>query len=585
MAGERKGKTYEAIIKLVLEELFSEGVISNSIYWNKTPDEISIEPDFIIGPELNHPEIVFSVTHFTSPKESNRKAWRNIGEICEIKRVFKPRPKTISVVFDSLLKESMKAIQAIVFGRQLIVGDQPYGARLINWVERKMDELPSDQNEKYNQLRLLLESDKTFAGLVANLKQDLVGCIISEGSDLSQLWDIATENTDKIAPKAKDTYFRRGIAKRLLVGDQLTKEGEIHDENAAWLVDLGLVVKTLARSKTVYRVVDEQLKWFIDSQHNDSYKAISPLFATSGFYDQMEKVKSIARLLAYNDYIILHYSELITVAGMEDYLSSLFLDPRTGLSMPTDVPYPKNIWIYDYISALSKAAAGKSQAFGYSSFATHADAASVRVGSMNVGEWCSCFINQYFNRQSGFSLPKTVLHYIATVLSEELTKYSPERIKKLSDEIKEEYISKEYEATYLSHRGYEPLLSLLYFSGVATSPKQKKTIQTCFAEKIGLDKRSGTVTIVHINNTIILWKSSYDGHPADKQKEIAGLATGIRYTWDKTHGLFVERPNIQKMILLLDGNWKQHHLNFLLKSGWDEIYYPDELEQLKAAIV
>lgn len=585
MAGEKKGKTYEAIIRIVLEEIREEGGFKDRIFWNQSPDGVLIEPDFVIGPDVNNPRIVISVTHFTSPKESNRKAWRNIGEICEIKRVIVPRPATISVVFDALLKEDMKRIQEIVFGSQLIVGDRPYGRQIIQWVAHHINSLPSEQNEKYKALYELLRKDTEFAEMMTLLKHDLCHCLNTEDSELSQLWDISCSCEKPTPPNAKDTYFRRGIAKRLLVGDLLSNNGEVYDEKSSWLVDLGLVKKTISTRKTKYRVIDEQLKWFISTAYNNDYKEISSLCSTEGFFDQMEKVKSLARLNAYNQYVISHYMDLTTTKGMEELLDQQNKEPSEGLDLTEDITPPKNIWIYDYISALSKAAAGKSQAFGYSSFASHPEANAFYVGTMSVGEWCSCFINQYFNRLQGFSLSNEVKHYVAQVLSEELNNYSTDKIADLSERIKEEYIAKEYEATYLSHRGFEPLLALLYFSKVAESSENKRTIQTCFAERAGLSRNSGTVTVIQVNHTIILWKSSYDGHPADKQKEVAGLATGIRYTWDSITRSFTKRPGIEKMILLLDGNWKQHHLSFLLNAGWDEIYYPDEINELKAAIV
>ena len=39
------------------------------------------------------------------------------------------------------------------------------------------------------------------------------------------------------------------------------------------------------------------------------------------------------------------------------------------------------------------------------------------------------------------------------------------------------------------------------------------------------------------------------------------------------------------MILLLDGTWRQADLNSLLRAGWDEIFYPDEMDQLAKSIV
>ena len=46
MAGERKGKLYEALTKLALDEII-EG--RTNVFWNETPTGISIEPDISVG--------------------------------------------------------------------------------------------------------------------------------------------------------------------------------------------------------------------------------------------------------------------------------------------------------------------------------------------------------------------------------------------------------------------------------------------------------------------------------------------------------------------------------------------------------
>ena len=83
MAGERIGKTCEALFSVVLAEMKRQGKLRGNVFWNETPKGISVEPDFIIGQDLNHPDYVIMVTHSGSSKESNRKTWRNIGELCD----------------------------------------------------------------------------------------------------------------------------------------------------------------------------------------------------------------------------------------------------------------------------------------------------------------------------------------------------------------------------------------------------------------------------------------------------------------------------------------------------------------------
>ena len=66
---------------------------------------------------------------------------------------------------------------------------------------------------------------------------------------------------------------------------------------------------------------------------------------------------------------------------------------------------------------------------------------------------------------------------------------------------------------------------------------------------------------------------------------LCGKAVGLRYSWDNKKQSFVKRQGIEKMILVLDGTWSQKDIDALTYAGWDGIFYPDEIEKLKDAIV
>ena len=51
MAGEKKGKAYEALVMVALQELKRRGKLHGEIFWNQKPAEMTIEPDFSIGPD------------------------------------------------------------------------------------------------------------------------------------------------------------------------------------------------------------------------------------------------------------------------------------------------------------------------------------------------------------------------------------------------------------------------------------------------------------------------------------------------------------------------------------------------------
>src|SRR5688572_15394587 len=127
MAGERKGKTYEALVKVALDQLKAAGEFSGNVFWNVKAGGMTVVPDFTIGPDADRPHSVLLVTHSSSAKESEKKNWRNLGELAESKLRLKSVPRVFSVAFDSMVKDSLKAVGAAAFDGQLIVGDRSYG--------------------------------------------------------------------------------------------------------------------------------------------------------------------------------------------------------------------------------------------------------------------------------------------------------------------------------------------------------------------------------------------------------------------------------------------------------------------------
>lgn len=115
MAGEIIGKIYEAILQVVLCHIVSKGIIAGNVFWNEIPEGISVEPDFLIGNDKDHPTHIFFVTHSGSSKESEKKTWRNLGELCEAKTVLSPIPVAISLAFEAMWKADLIKLQECVF--------------------------------------------------------------------------------------------------------------------------------------------------------------------------------------------------------------------------------------------------------------------------------------------------------------------------------------------------------------------------------------------------------------------------------------------------------------------------------------
>jgi len=222
MAGERKGKTYEALVFLALDALLQKRRIAGRVFWNQKPDGMTIEPDFTIGADANRPTHLFLVTHSGSTKESDKKFWRNMGELAEAKTRLATLPCVYSIAFDSNIKADLKTLQEAAFDGQLIVGDLPYGPKLEAWIAGYAAGLPVDAEAKAAALRQMLADRRDGAPLRSLLDKficDLDRLIAKNRPDLDLLWEAQRKRTKVRVPTARTTSVRRGLSKLLIFDD------------------------------------------------------------------------------------------------------------------------------------------------------------------------------------------------------------------------------------------------------------------------------------------------------------------------------------------------------------------------------
>jgi hypothetical protein len=86
-------------------------------------------------------------------------------------------------------------------------------------------------------------------------------------------------------------------------------------------------------------------------------------------------------------------------------------------------------------------------------------------------------------------------------------------------------------------------------------------------------------------STLINWQSATDFGKDHKVKELCGRVVALRHTWGNEKEQFLLRPGVAKLRLLADGTWTREELDTFFVGGWDEIFYPDEFDQLAMAII
>ncbi len=598
MAGEQKGKAYEALTKLVLEDLKADGKLKGRIFWDEKPESMTIIPDLTVGRSANAPDICLLITHSGSAKNSDMKFWRNMGELVEAK-VFLPSPaKVFNLAFDSLIKEDLKKVQDVSFDGQLLVGDRPYGDPLQAWIDANLKGFPKDKEEKVEHLRELTKTDKELRRLIKLLRPDIQGLLMKTAPrPLTALWDNERGRSKGVAPSRRETFVRNGIAKLSLLSDLdlgFSKIPVFSKEEGDLLADLGIVSRTVAGPK----ICDPDIHSAISLLPKASIRVLVADLATK-CQRWLEPIRMRKDLPAYVEWMLENRSSLITPAG---FFQKLRACHEGKMAAPLNRDYT---WLFyfaqEFIKCHSESRTGFGTAQLLSAISKARKSSSYRSvisgiisdepvfrGVRSIERLISVQIGDHGSKGSRtiFDRYPTDMAEVSFILATRMAEVSVSDWKSFkASSLREALIQKNVVNDLATYRLFQPLKQL---AQQTVKGGRSLKLKSCFAEAAnapGIREDSGTTEILWTESTLINWQSAHHSHTNDKKKELCGRAVALRYSWDSKNKKFVPRPGVKKLVLVLDGTWKQSDLDALVRSGWDEIFYPDEMDKLAKAIV
>ena len=558
---------------------------------------MTIEPDLLVGPDKDHPTAMFLVTHSGSAKESEKKMWRNLGELVEAKAQLATVPRVYNVAFDSVIKESLKKVQAAVFDGQFIVGDASYGNALQAWVDANTKSLPQERFEKADTVKKGA-GGRELSMLIAQLEADVAELIGSTNARMKSVWALERKRPKGKAPEARETFVRRGLSKLLvfedvdlalrLYGRQKVKIDEVPEHAFIY----GLARKSIGRAvpgdRESLQVMGMLGQTFVSSILRGQLPA--------GLQAVVEQARAISNIPPMLTALRSQYSVLTTPRGLLLALEAQHTNP--GHLLPNSAPYlPTDVWLFRVLMGVIKANSGQKQGYGYAQLVRdlkrHNQAGTlpsfVRKVTANrswslprSSEPVRRGLQDYLNRITGTSFSRELLAATAFTLASKFAEVPKKNLAGLESDLTDTWKASTFEARLLTHRSFDSLLLLIRQAcSTVTIVKEK----ACFAQVAALGGLSGDIQVGRTNNTLIKWQSAHGSHTNDKKKELCGRAVGLRYAWDPTTKTFIKRPGVDKLLLVVDGTWRQSDLNALIRSGWDEIFYPDEMDKLAAAIV
>jgi hypothetical protein len=602
MAGEKKGKTYEALFYLALRHLKMRGLIRENIYWNIAPTGISIEPDFTIGSDFNTPSCLFLLTHSGATGNSHMKFWRNVAEVVEAKTRLPQSVRVYSVAFDSNIKVNLRLIQDVIFDAQLFVEDQPYGKHLKHLCETNALMLPKQSAEKIAMLDSL--DDKNLNVYIKLLSDDVAELLKRKNVKLDQLWKLHRKQPRGIAPRARNTHARRGIGKMMLFNPPystlFSESGvlmrKIPQRDLDTFSAIGLIVKTISN----YVISDDELGWVVRNFKPAEIQAIcdrQPRERMRIWIDQVMNIGTLQGTLAWLENF---WDEVICTDTLHKALIEV---PEKG-EAPTRPSGPS---LFQSIIEWIKLDSGTRTGYGIEKLLRDLDdlindenhrGTVERLAGGDL-KWRSVDtirlgLQDWYNPASSqkFQLYREDLARVADVLARRLKTIKAICASRDLKVIRDAILQSILETKLLTYWHLQPVESIIEIacSNRGIRAVKEKFAPACFAQLliqsgIKLDRRAGSTSVYYAGKTCIGWQSAHDSHTGDKRKELSGRAVALRYSWDQNHAQFIPRPGIEKLILVVDGTWRREDLVVLAGAGWDEIFYPDEMDKLAKAIV
>jgi hypothetical protein len=573
MANEIRGLLFETIADAALQKAIGIAGIPGQVFWNEKPKGMSIVPDFTIGKDKDHPTHLLLVTATGAARNADMKSWRNLGEMQEVKTQLLEIPSVVNLVFKSEIKQGLIVVSEALYDSVLHVDRQKYYEPLEKWVQENVANDANTREARQAVLEQDAKADSKLAKAIDDLATDLSEALQQNNKELNSLWKIMREDYLKPhnPPEAKQTYIRRGIGKlsilepnlRQFVYEASNKKKGIEAEKVP-----GYAVKYFKRSMIGMVLADAEMVAALRLLGTDACEAVLQR-APKSMDIWITPLRNLDRVATHVEFIESHYNEITSPDGLQNLLIQCFQDP-SGLSGEQS---DEKVWIYEIMISLLKAKSGLLQGYGLAQLAQDAKMPEVGAGGFLIPPFV----------QRGKMLSDRHLEGLAQGLADRFSQNVPKSsLTDLKAKVVDWVIKENLEDRLLPYRNFEPLLWLLETElKKQNKPYEAKTPYAGWInEYAAVGKKSATTPFVRVGETLIHWKSAHAGHPNDKTKELSARARSIRYQYDPTRKTFTRRKDVSQLALIVDGDWKEQHLQTLSTSGWDIIVYPDQIPDL-----
>jgi hypothetical protein len=598
MTDEVLGNAYEIITEIAVRDYSSISLPGESVFAQGKPLGAGIIPDLTVGKDVNKPRILIQIHHTLSEMSSHMKFWRNIGEYVDTRLALGTQTRIITISFHSNEKRRLSVVTQNLMDGFIEVDRVGYGTGLLKFCGDLATTFIKNKTPEANRLseaKKALAGDKVTIGAITQLASEIEHQLKSAsqaGANWFQTYQQvqATRGTPRI-PTRKLTTLRRALGRFLPIDDESHLRRLLtsvrNQTKADWpefLLQVNIAQKVIGGARFSRPSVSGKK---LESHPGHEVWCMTQLLPDDVIVDLWDEIRNATASLqqacasirasnefgVFHAFVVKHFNTLIIPNGLKNALLDCFKDPGfvLGDKLAINNPADRGLWLFEYLMTIIKAETGKQQGYGYSKLGSES-------GHHVIVSAPGLSISPFIQRKKEIS--ESLIEDISKVLSTHIAEIGKNWIYLNRELLCEFFLKGAFEDKIYKAAALDPIHSLMTkaFSGFHTSLARKHA--TYISKFIG--EKGATCSFLKVQDSAVLWQTSYSGHPADKHKELMGRV-GMLWVQQTDSGQSRQAP-FKEIFLVIDGTWKQDQINRLAKAGFDGIYYPDELDQLAKAI-
>jgi hypothetical protein len=585
MASESIGVACEIIVALACEQ---RAVIQDWVTVHHPEDQgatVAI-PDFVLTRQGSKERAYLQVTYAGSKPDSQKKLWRNLGELQELVTLGSSIPRVVAITFGSAYLNYIPHIYKVAW----------HGALFSYEVSPNLDSLAIELatkkgsfEERLEEARIALRGDKAVLGLSKRLALLLDTTVTSH-----PLWALHRKRVASVVapqPGTGVSSVKRGIAKLLLGRPPeglLKKPPSISADSERELLALGIIGNSINGLK----LVDHEVVATVRSLGSDVCRNLIEEAPRKRLEEWLLVIWGAAEVRA------------AAAAWLNDWQS---LSPALVYQHLRDAAskHPPARFVFISLFELIKGALGKRQAVGSEQLlrgielreqlpstailyreilgrpVKKRDHETIRLGLQSVFSP---------GGKQGFTLLEDDIVRVAVALYESyLLQISEGQAKAAAETLLDEVMATYFNVKVVTYRHLDPVGCLVRWTLENYQIAYRiENLCSPFADPGAcgerLDPRATATKVAIAKNTIINWQSVTEDGRDHKRKELCGRAAALRYRWDQRDKTYVHRMEKTKLILIADGSWRQDDFVSLYRAGWDTILNAFEIRKLNEEI-